>query len=89
MCPLWDSFNAERAWPGLRNRGWGGRVGAGGGSLNSGAFYLTRQPIDPQEAHKQYWGLAHLLQSQKAPAGRVSIISEHQPWEVAMMMPIL
>lgn len=67
----------------------GGGVGAGGGSLNSGAFYLTRQPIDPQEAHKQYWGLAHLLQSQKAPAGRVSIISEHQPWEVAMMMPIL
>lgn len=67
----------------------GAGVGAGGGSLNSGAFYLTRQPIDPQEAHKQYWGLAHLLQSQKAPAGGVSIISEHQPWEVAMMMPTL
>ena len=64
-------------------------VGAGGGSLNSAASYLTKQPIDPQEAHRQYWGLAHLLHSQKAPAGRVSIISEHQPWEVAMEMPIL
>lgn len=56
---------------------------------NSGASYLTKQPVLGQEVHNQHWEWAHLLQSQNAGVGGVSVINEHDPWEVATAIPIL
>lgn len=55
---------------------------------NSGASCLTEQPVGGQEVHNQRWGLAHLLQSQNAGVGGVSVINEHGPWEAATEIPI-